>query len=59
MQLIQIGVTKQKTILDLIQEMAASQYSEIERLKAAARARAKSRRIRGTARRCGSSKPQR
>src|ERR1022692_3042417 len=37
MQLIQIGVTKQKTIMDLIQEMAANQFSEIEQLKAAAR----------------------
>ncbi len=37
MQLIQIGEIKQKTIMDLIQEMAANQFSEIERLKAAAR----------------------
>jgi hypothetical protein len=59
MQLIQIGVTKQKTIMDLIQEMAASQFSEIERLKADARSRAKSRRTRRTVRRCGSSEPQR
>jgi len=59
MQLIQIGVTKQKTILDLIQEMSASQFSEIERLKADARSRAKSRQTPRTARRCGSSKPQR
>lgn len=59
MQLIQIGVTKQKTIRDLIQEMATNQFSEIEQLKAAARSRAKSRRTRGTARRCDSSKPQR
>jgi hypothetical protein len=58
MQLVQIGVTKQKTIMDLIQEMAASQFSEIEQLKAAARSRAKSRRTRRTGRRCGSSKPQ-
>lgn len=57
MQLIQIGVTKQKTIMDLIQEMAASQYSEIEQLKAAARSRAKSRRTRCTVRRRDSSKP--
>jgi hypothetical protein len=58
MQLVQIGVTKQKTILDLIQEMAANQFSEIEQLKAAARSRAKSRRTRRTGRRCGPSKPQ-
>jgi hypothetical protein len=57
MQLIQIGVTKQKTIMDLIQEMAASQYSEIEQLKAAAHSRAKSRRTRRAVRRCDSSKP--
>ena len=40
MQLIQIGEIRQKTILDLIQEMAANQFPEIERLKAAARAKA-------------------
>ena len=57
MQLIQIGVTKQKTIMDLIQEMAASQFSEIEQLKAAAHSRAKSRRTRRAVRRCDSSKP--
>jgi hypothetical protein len=59
MQLIQIGVTKQKTIMDLIQEMAANQFSEIEQLKAAARSRAKSRRTRCTTRRSRSSEPQR
>jgi hypothetical protein len=59
MQLVQIGVTKQKTIMDLIQEMSASQFSEIERLKADARSRAKSRRTRRPVRRCGSSEPQR
>jgi hypothetical protein len=58
MQLVQIGVTKQKTIMDLIQEMAANQFSEMEQLKAAARSRAKSRRTRGIVRRCGPSKPQ-
>ena len=59
MQLIQIGEIKQKTIMDLIQEMAASQFSEIEQLKAAARSRAKSRRLRRTGQRCGSSERQR
>jgi len=59
MQLIQIGVTKQKTIMDLIQEMAASQFSEIERLKADASSRAKSRRTPRRVLRCGSSEPQR
>ena len=59
MQLIQIGETKQKTIMDLIQEMAANQFSEIERLKAAARSKATNRRTRRGIRRCGSSKRQR
>jgi hypothetical protein len=54
MQLIQIGEVKQKTIMDLIQEMAANQYSEIERLKAAASSRAKDRTLRRAARRCNS-----
>jgi hypothetical protein len=59
MQLIQIGETKQKTILELIQEMSANQFSEIEQLKAAALLRAKNRVTRRSVRRCGSSKPQR
>ena len=59
MQLIQIGEIKQKTIMDLIQEMAANQFSEIERLKAAARSKAKSRRTRRSGPRCGSSERQR
>ena len=36
MQLIQIGETKQKTVLELVQEMAARQLAEIEQLKTAA-----------------------
>jgi hypothetical protein len=59
MQLVQIGEIKQKTIMDLIQEMAANQFSEIERLKAAARSRTTSRRGRRTGQRCGSSERQR
>ena len=59
MQLIQIGEIKQKTIMDLIQEMAANQLSEIEQLKAAARSKAKSGRVRRTGPRCGSSERQR
>jgi hypothetical protein len=55
MQLIQIGEIKQKTIMDLIQEMAANQFSEIERLKAAARAKATDRRTRYGRSRCSSS----
>jgi len=35
MQLIQIGEIKQKTVLDLVQEMAARQFAEIEQLKRA------------------------
>ena len=35
MQLIQIGEVKQKTVLDLVQEMAARQFAEIEQLKTA------------------------
>jgi hypothetical protein len=58
MQLIQIGVTKQKTIMELIQEMAANQFSEIEQLKAAARSRVKNRDTRRTGRRCGASQRQ-
>ena len=59
MQLIQIGVTKQKTIMDLIQEMSANQLSEIEQLKAAARSRVKGRRGRRSGQRCGSSERER
>jgi len=35
MQLIQIGEVKQKTVLELVQEMAARQFAEIEQLKRA------------------------
>ena len=35
MQLIQIGEVKQKTVLDLVQEMAERQFAEIEQLKRA------------------------
>jgi len=35
MQLIQIGEQKQKTVLDLVREMAAPQLAEIEQLKRA------------------------
>ncbi len=55
MQLIQIGEIKQKTIMDLIHEMAENQYSEIERLKAAARSKAGNKRIRRPGTRCSSS----
>jgi membrane protein involved in colicin uptake len=36
MQLIQIGQTPAKTILQLIEEMSASQFAEVERLKQSA-----------------------
>ena len=39
MQLIQIGEVRQKTVLDMIQEMAARQAAEIEQLKANALSR--------------------
>jgi hypothetical protein len=54
MQLIQIGETKQKTILDMIQEMAERQFAEIEQLKAAAQNRSRARQPRRTLRRCTS-----
>jgi len=54
MQLIQIGEMKQKTILDLIQEMSERQFAEIEQLKIAAGAR--SRRSPRPLRRCTESK---
>jgi hypothetical protein len=43
MQLIQIGEIKQKTVLDMIQEMAERQFAEIEQLKAAAQSRTRRR----------------
>ncbi len=52
MQLIQIGEVKQKTVMDLIQEMAARQFTEIERLKAAAQNQVRRRRSRQTRRHC-------
>jgi len=54
MQLIQIGETKQKTVLDMIQEMATHQLSEIEQLKAAAQNRSRARQPRRAVRRCTS-----
>jgi hypothetical protein len=52
MQLIQIGETKQKTVLDMIQEMAERQFAEIEQLKATAQNRSRASRPRRTLRRC-------
>ncbi len=36
MQLVQIGETRGKTIMDLIQELASRQYAEVEQLKRSA-----------------------
>jgi hypothetical protein len=54
MQLIQIGETRQKTVLELVQEMAERQLSEIEQLKAAAQNRSRARKPRRSLRRCTS-----
>jgi len=43
MQLIQIGEVRQKTVLDMIHEIAERQFAEIEKLKAAAQDRAEHR----------------
>ena len=43
MELIQIGEIRQKTVLDMIQEMVARQFAEIEQLKATAHKRANDR----------------
>jgi len=40
MQLIQIGEVRQKTVLEMIHEIAERQFAEIEKLKAAAQNRA-------------------
>jgi hypothetical protein len=59
MQLIQIGETRQKTVLELVQEMAARQLTEIEQLKTAARKNAGADRSVHTRRRCSSTKQDR
>ena len=51
MQLIQIGEVRQKTVLDMIQEMADRQAAEMEQLKAAALGRSE-KRIHLVRRRC-------
>ncbi len=59
MQLIQIGEVRQKTVLELVQQMASRQHSEIEQLKIMAQSRARSdRRSLGRAR-CTSSRQER
>jgi len=54
MQLIQIGEVRQKTVLDMIQEMAARQAAEIEQLKANALSRVTNRRSLRVRPRCAS-----
>ncbi len=55
MQLIQIGEVRQKTVLELVQEMAARQLAEIEQLKTVAHSRARNASVRGRGRqRCSS-----
>ncbi len=54
MQLIQIGEVKQKTVLDLVLEMAERQAAEIEQLKRATLAAARDQR-QPRRRRCNSS----
>jgi hypothetical protein len=54
MQLIQIGEVRQKTVLDLVQEMAARQAAEIEQLKANIQNRATNRRSLRVRSRCSS-----
>ena len=58
MQLIQIGETKQKTVLELVQEMAARQLAEIEQLKNTVQSRARSRHSGRSRLRCSSMKHQ-
>jgi hypothetical protein len=59
MQLIHIGAPRQKTVLDLVMEMAERQFAEIEQLKTVARSRAEGRRSRRAHERCASSKRRR
>jgi hypothetical protein len=56
MELVQIGVVRQKTVLDLVLEMAARQVAEIDQLKMKASARSMTRRVRRSSQRCVSSK---
>jgi hypothetical protein len=59
MQLIQIGETRQKTVLDMVQEMSLRQLSEIEQLKSAAQNRNTSPRVFRGRQRCTSPKARR
>ncbi len=55
MQLIQIGEVRQKTVLELVQEMAMRQLAEIEELKSAAKNRMPEHRARRSQQRCNPS----
>jgi hypothetical protein len=56
MQLIQIGEVRQKTVLDMVQEMALRQLAEIEQLKSAAQGRTRPPRVFRSRQRCTSAK---
>jgi len=59
MQLIQIGEVRQKTVLDLVQEMSARQQAEIEQLKSAALRQNRTNRSLRSRQRCSSTKRDR
>jgi hypothetical protein len=59
MQLIQIGEVRQKTVLELVQEMAARQLAEIEQLKTVARSGSGADRSVRSRQRCSSTKRDR
>jgi hypothetical protein len=59
MQLIQIGEVRQKTVLDMVQEMALQQLAEIEQLKSAAQSRTRTPRVFRGRQRCKSPKAER
>jgi len=56
MQLIQIGEVTQKTVLDMVQEMALRQLAEIEQLKSAAQNRSRGNTVSRRRQRCTSAK---
>ena len=56
MQLIQIGEVRQKTVLEMVQEMAARQLAEVEQLKSAAQTRSRTARLVRGRQRCTSPK---
>lgn len=59
MQLIQIGEVRQKTVLELVEEMAARQLAEIEQLKTVAQSGARNERSIRSRQRCSSTKRDR